>query len=122
MRDLIRCNLAGTIDGNERLVYYAIRRYFSCRPVTIRRHKNGERLALHAEKTDVCTGAICFRSFFANIERCNEQNKSFVYKRCFATSKFKILFFCSFSDYFFFVRDLALNDIAKEDSDKIEIK
>jgi len=50
-------------------------------------------------------------------------NHSFIKEtKCFVTNKFKILFFCSFSYYFFFVRDLALNDITKEDSDKIEIK
>lgn len=48
-RDLIRRNLAGTIDGNDRLVHYAIRWYFSRRPVTTRRRRNGERLDLRME-------------------------------------------------------------------------
>lgn len=57
-RDLIRRNLAGTIDGNDRLAHYATRWYFSRRPVTIRRRGNGERLDFRI-KLGVCLFLRC---------------------------------------------------------------
>lgn len=58
-RDLIRRNLAGTIDGNDRLAHYATRWYFSRRPVTTRRRRNGEWLDLRI-KLGAYFCIVCF--------------------------------------------------------------
>lgn len=117
MRDLIRRNLAGTIDGNERLVYYAIRRYFSRRLVTIPRRndtKNGERLALRVELKNGCLFLPTLFAFvhssrtLSHAAKCNEQCKYLVYKRYILLSSSRFHF--SFTTkYFFFVYNLSVN-------------
>lgn len=85
MRDLICRNLARTIDGNESRAL-RIRRYFSCRPVTIRRRKNGEWLALHVELKNGCLFVPALFTFVHSSrtlsgQMCNQQRKSFIKKK-----------------------------------------
>lgn len=107
MRDLIRCNLAGTIDGNERLVYYAMRRYFSRRLVTIHRRKNGERFSFTCrikERMSASLSATVRFRFVHREHRATECNgrKFLVCKKYSTTRKFKV----SFSFFFPFLSPL----------------